>query len=118
MLMSCEQIGSFTVITVHRSRIDAVIAGNFKEQGRDLIVAAGQDCLMDLSKVSFMDSSGVGALVGLLKIAGTDYRLELCSLTPAVRNIMKLTRLDQVFRISPSVDEALRAEGLSRPGAA
>ncbi len=63
--------------------------------------------IMDMSLVEFVDSSGLGALVSVLKALGTPSSVELTNLQPRVRTMLKLTRMDQVFVIR----EAPTAEG-------
>ncbi len=64
--------------------------------------------VIDMSQVEFVDSSIIGALVGLLRrarTAGGD--VKLAALHPDVEMIFELTRLQRVFRILPSVEEAV-----------
>ena len=59
----------------------------------------GRDIILDLSGVTAIDAAGIGALVSL-RAAGTHLRLVAPSL--AVRQVLRLTRLDSVFEISRS----------------
>ena len=64
--------------------------------------------IVDLSGVPYMDSSGVASLVKLLsrtRKSGTE--LKLVAPTVKVRSIFEITRLDSVFTIADSLDEAL-----------
>lgn len=64
--------------------------------------------VLDMAQVQFVDSSIIGALVGALRrahAAGGD--LKLAALTPEVEMIFEVTRLQRVFRILPSVEEAV-----------
>jgi anti-sigma B factor antagonist len=63
---------------------------------------------IDLNECEFMDSSGLGAIIGGLKVArqaGGDLRI--ARLTPQVRTVLELTNLDRVLRPYESVQEAL-----------
>lgn len=64
--------------------------------------------LLDLEGLSFIDSSGLAALVAAFKAAteagGT---LKLARLAPQVAQVFSLTRLDRVFEISAGSEEAL-----------
>ena len=65
--------------------------------------------VFDMSRVEFIDSSTIGALVGFMRkarAAGGD--VKLAGLTPDIETIFELTRLQKVFQIHGSVDEALR----------
>jgi len=64
--------------------------------------------VVDLEKVSYMDSSGLATLVEAMKIAkGSGTNLVLCSMGERVRAIFEIARLDQYFSIVDSLDAAL-----------
>ncbi len=64
--------------------------------------------IVDLAGVSYMDSSGVASLVKLLSRVRRDkIDLRLAGLTPRVRNVFEITRLDTVFDLYPGVQEAM-----------
>ena len=63
--------------------------------------------MLDLGKVDFIDSSGLGAIVAAMKQLGAQHRLELSDLNENVDKVFRLTRMDTVFRIHTSVGEAL-----------
>lgn len=72
-------------------------------QGRPHIV-------VDMSGTTFMDSSGLGALVAGLKSARQGGgNLRIAGLTPQVEMVLKLTNLDRVLRPYPSVEDAFGA---------
>jgi anti-sigma B factor antagonist len=71
-----------------------------------------QDVLVDLSAVTYIDSSGIASLVEALQWAkrrGSDLRLVAVS-AQAIR-VFELARLDKVFSIHPTIDAALAAAG-------
>lgn len=72
-------------------------------------IAGGIDRLViDLSRVDFIDSFGLGILVGALKrMAGSDGRLVLVLTEPRILKVFEITGLDSVFVIRESVDSAL-----------
>ena len=64
--------------------------------------------IVDLSGVPYMDSSGVASLVKLLsRTRKGGIELKLVAPTVKVRSILEITRLDSVFTIADSLDEAL-----------
>jgi anti-sigma B factor antagonist len=91
------------VIRVNDTRIDAAGAIDFKERMREFIQDDGTRVILDLSNVTFIDSSGLGAVVAVRKSLGPDRPLELASLTPAVEKVFRLTRMDSVFPIHANV---------------
>jgi len=64
--------------------------------------------VVDLSNVSFIDSSGLATLIealrGITKYGG---KLRLVGLTPAVENVFRLSNLSSIFEIHDTRDEAL-----------
>ena len=64
--------------------------------------------VIELSGVSYMDSSGVATLVEAMQLSRKkDTRLVLCCMTDRVHSIFEIARLDQVFRIVPDIESAL-----------
>lgn len=91
-------------LTVHvlEDRIDAASAIQFKERMRDITQGSGSRVILDLSLVQFLDSSGLGAVVAVMKLLGPDRKLELAGLTQTVEKVFRLTRMDSIFTIHPS----------------
>lgn len=95
------------VVTVDADRIDAAMAIRFKEAMRSATDDGPDRVILDLSTVDFVDSSGLGAIVAAMKQLGDGRRLDLAGLTPTVEKVFRLTRMDSVFRLYPSLDDAL-----------
>jgi anti-sigma B factor antagonist len=97
------------VVRVHESRIVADVAPQFKESLIGYVTSGSKNIVLDLSEVTFIDSSGLGALIGSLKAVGNDGQLVLCGARDAVVNMLKLTRMDKVFHIFGTPEEAAAA---------
>jgi anti-anti-sigma factor len=77
----------------------------------DLVGAGSSKIVVDLSSTEFIDSSGLGALIGGLKsarVAGGDLRI--AGVTEPVRRVLKLTNLDRVLRDHPTPESAFDGE--------
>lgn len=94
-------------VLVMEDRIDAACAIQFKERMRDLTQTADGRVVLDLARVMFLDSSGLGAIVAVRKLLAPDRVLELSSLTPTVEKVFRLTRMDTIFTIHPSHEVAV-----------
>jgi anti-sigma B factor antagonist len=94
-------------VLVMEDRIDAATAIQFKERMRDVTRDGPVRVVLDLARVQFLDSSGLGAIVAVKKLLGPDRVLELSSLTPTVEKVFRLTRMDSVFTIHPSLEVAV-----------
>jgi anti-sigma B factor antagonist len=104
-----QRQGDVTVIRFD-GRLDFLSAGDVRSRFSEAVLAGGRRLVVDLAKVTFIDSSGLGALVGGLKAArqaGGDLRI--ASPSAQAQSLLKLTSLDQVFRAHPTVDDALTA---------
>ncbi|WP_339769428.1 STAS domain-containing protein [uncultured Pseudosulfitobacter sp.] len=109
MELSSKTEGQVHIVTVLSTRIDAAVAIEFKDamraetdNGPDLVV-------LDLSSVAFIDSSGLGAIVAAMKHLAPQRKLALAGLTPPVDKVFRLTRMDSVFSLFPTLDDARSA---------
>ncbi|HEY5623052.1 MAG TPA: STAS domain-containing protein [Gammaproteobacteria bacterium] len=109
--MKLEDIrcGNAVIVRPLEARLDAAAAPHFKASVVTMIQAGEQTILLDLSEVDFIDSSGLGALVSLLKRMSPAGTLAVCGLRSAALNMFRLTRMDKVFPIFSSRAEALTA---------
>ncbi|MEM1341525.1 MAG: STAS domain-containing protein [Pseudomonadota bacterium] len=108
--------GPVDVVTVEEDRIDAAVAVDFKDAFRSLTTDREGAVVLDLNRVAFLDSSGLGSVVAVQKLLGEGRPLELAGLQPAVAKVMQLTRMHTVFSIHPTLSAALAAHG-SAPAA-
>jgi anti-sigma B factor antagonist len=99
MHFETKQEDGILVVVPLEKRLDAHVAPAFRAQLLERIDEGARHLVIDLAKVEFMDSSGLGALVSALKRLGRDGDLRVSSLTPAVRSMFELTRLNRVIKI-------------------
>jgi len=92
-----EMNNAVTTIRCH-GRLVSDTAGQLKELVKPLIAIGGR-ILIDLGGVEHLDSSGLGTLVGLKASAiNAGYcRLELVNLTPRIADLLRITKLTQLF---------------------
>ncbi|WP_449727642.1 STAS domain-containing protein [Cellulomonas avistercoris] len=105
--MTTEDVGARTVVHVS-GEIDVASADRLRERIAVLLADGRTDLVVDLTAVTFMDSTGLGLLVGTLKrvrIAGG--RLELVVDSERLLKVFRITGLTQVFTIHGSLDSAL-----------
>ena len=108
MQVTASQIGTTLVVVVEERRIDAAVAVRFKDRMLELTQHPAKRIVLDLAKVEFLDSSGLGAVVGSMKQLGRDRKLDLAGLTPTVDKVFRITRMDRVFQIYNDVEAALQ----------
>lgn len=88
--------------------IDLNTSNAFQQDLLELLDKSPERIVVNLSGVSYMDSSGVASLVKLLsRIRRTNGSLVLYGLTDRVRGVFEITRLDSVFEIRADEQEAL-----------
>jgi len=107
MQLSSTRSGDLQIVKVEESRIDAAIAIQFKDSMRAEMSEDVKRVVLDLRDVAFIDSSGLGAIVATMKHLSQGQKLDLAGLSPAVDKVFRLTRMDSIFAIYPSVDAAL-----------
>ena len=109
MELSSQQNGDLQIVSVHSARIDAAVAIEFKDAMRQATDGGSPTVILDLAQVDFIDSSGLGAIVASMKHMGQDRSLVLAGLTPTVDKVFRLTRMDSVFGVFPTLETALDA---------
>ncbi|SDH13342.1 STAS domain-containing protein [Alloyangia pacifica] len=94
------------VIGVRETRIDSAVAIQFKDTMRETLSPAARRVILDLSEVEFIDSSGLGAIVAAKKSMAPGQQLDLAGLMPMVDKVFRLTRMDTIFALYPTLAEA------------
>lgn len=87
--------------------LDAFSEPTFRKVMTKCVEEGPKNLILDLSKIDFVDSSGLGALVQIFKKAQTDGgTLQIVS-NARVSQTMKMVHLDQFFTLRPSIEEAI-----------
>ncbi|MCY7333785.1 MAG: STAS domain-containing protein [Pseudanabaena sp. CAN_BIN31] len=82
--------------------IDNAGGTQLRREVSELIELGIETILIDFTNITFMDSSGLGALVDILqRVRKNESELYLCSLNDQVQIIMELTKMDKVFNLLP-----------------
>ena len=88
---------------VASGEIDLASSPELRDELQGLLDAGVRSLVIDLSAVSFIDSSGLGVLVGVLKRmddeTGSGANLRICGLTGPVRKVFEITGLHELFVI-------------------
>ena len=93
--------GGPVTLEILAERLDAAVAGDFREGVCATIAEGHTSIILDMSAVEFMDSSGLGSLVGCLRDLGPQRSMVLKGITRPVERLLKLTRVNRVFEILP-----------------
>ena len=86
--------------------LDGTKAGHFRQEISNLVESDVDIVLIDFKDVTFMDSSGLGALVLALKtVRAAGGKLFICSVNEQIKMLFELTSMDRVFEIYPSRED-------------
>ena len=86
--------------------IDSTKTTSFRQDISEQVNAGADVVVIDFKEVTFMDSSGLGALVLALKtVRAAGRKLVICSINEQIKMLFELTSIDQVFRIFPNREE-------------
>ena len=103
-----EEIDDQTHVIELGGEIDLYTAPEFKERMVQLIEGGKKQIVVDLSKATFIDSTTLGVLVGGVKrLRPAGGGLALVCTDQNITKIFEITRLDRVFPIHATRDEAL-----------
>lgn len=105
--LATRTVADHTVLEVG-GEVDVYTAPRLRERLVELIDGGGRYVIVDLGRVDFLDSTGLGVLVGALKrlrTAGGTFAL-VCDKEPLLK-IFRITALDQVFPLYPTVEAAV-----------
>jgi anti-anti-sigma factor len=94
-----EALGVDVTTFLCHGRLTSESASKIKEAVKPLLGEGGRHIIIDLGDVNYLDSSGLGALVGL-KVSALNKglcRLELANLTPRVKELLSLANLTKLF---------------------
>ena len=103
MLQVSKLPSDIVVVTPSTQRLDASMAESFKSEIKQIVDGGSRHLVIDFSDVQFMDSSGLGALVGSLKYMGAGGVIEIAKPCEAVNKVLRLTRMNKVFTVRASL---------------
>ena len=107
--LDTKAVGDHTVVLVG-GEIDVYTAPQLREKLIDLVGAGHYHLIVDMERVDFLDSTGLGVLVGGLKrVRAHDGSLQLVCTQERILKIFRITGLTKVFPIHASIDDAVNS---------
>lgn len=106
-MLSIETIDGILIVRVEERRLDASKAPAFKDEVNQALGEGVTRLVLDLGQVEFIDSSGLGVVVSVLKRLGPSGNLAIANANSAVRRLFSLTRMDRVFTLYDSPQAAV-----------
>jgi len=96
-----EEDGGVPVLSV-RGEIDVYTSPEFRRELQNLVGLDTRTVVVDFSAVDFIDSSGLGVLVGALKrMREQEGRIVLRGMTPSTKKVFDITGLTDLFSVEP-----------------
>ncbi|WP_189170650.1 STAS domain-containing protein [Pilimelia anulata] len=109
LALTTRTVGDHTVLEVG-GEVDVYTAPRLREELVRLIDSGTRRIVVDLGRVDFLDSTGLGVLVGAMKkLRAADGTFGLVCAKEPLLKIFRITALDQVFPLYDSVDAATSA---------
>ncbi len=110
MNINTEKVNDVVVIRLEGKLVIGEPVEKFRNALDSLIKEGNKKFVIDLSKVDYMDSTGLGELVRAYTTAKKhDGELKLASMTAKIKDLMTMTKLLTVFENYESVEEAIKS---------
>ena len=101
--------GDVLIVEVLEPRLATNAAHDFGEQLNHLIELGHHRVVLNVQRVRFIDSSGLGIIVMLQRRLAEGGEIAIVSNQEAVLNVLKLTRMNKIFRIFSDEASAVAA---------
>lgn len=109
-----HDVDGWTVVAP-AGEIDVSGAPQLRERLTELVAGGAHRLIVDLESVDFIDSTGLGVLVGALRRArSVDGDLRIVCTNSRILKVFDITGLDEVFLVADSVDDAAAASSGER----
>ena len=102
-----ELYDNYVVARPRDSRLDSIAAPEFRKTVLELSEKHGLQIVVDLDEVEFMDSSGLGAIIGCYKATQDSGGMLLCNVCDNVKEVFTLTHMDRIFEINDDLDACI-----------
>jgi anti-sigma B factor antagonist len=109
MKIDTEHVGGILIMLVVSESLDAGNVEEFRKLALPLL-SVDNRAVLDMSNLNFVDSAGLGSILACLKaVRQQQGELKLCALSRPVQALFEMMRMQKVFSVYGSRDEALRS---------
>jgi anti-sigma B factor antagonist len=109
-MISIEKRDKIDIITFTVDRINALITEDLRDEISKVFRNGSSKVIISLKNVKYIDSSGFGCLLSIMKTARNNYcTLKFASPEPAVMEVLKTLYLNTVFEIYDDLDQCVRS---------
>jgi anti-sigma B factor antagonist len=108
-MLKIEKINNITVVKFNNiDRFNALITEPVKEDLKSFFNTPGTRMILNLEGIKYIDSSGFGVFLSLLKTAANNKGVfKICGISNEVMELFKLLQLHNVFTLYADLDECL-----------
>lgn len=107
MAVKIDAKGALTICRVD-GEIDITSSPGMKKAFDKLIATKAPKMVIELSQVTYIDSSGLATLVEILKgMRSYGGKMRLAGMSPKIKSLFEITKLDKLFEIMASEEEAV-----------
>ena len=86
--------------------LDIFSSPNFKEKVVNAFESRNSDIMIDLEKLEYVDSTGLGALISILRnLKEKDYKIYIDNIKPNIKKLFLITELDKLFIIRSEIND-------------
>lgn len=108
MKFSIDKQEKYSLITLEEDKLDSTLSPQLKSEFVTLNAEGVRNIILDLSKIRFSDSSGLSAILVANRLcSGEEGIFVLTGLSEHVTKLIKISQLDTVLTILPTVQEAI-----------
>jgi anti-sigma B factor antagonist len=98
--LETKKMGHCMLLKPLNKSIDSTVSTDFKSRVVDLIKQGNNHFLLNLSNVNFVDSSGLGAMISIMKtLALNNGKIVFCQINDPVMNLLDMTSMNKIFKI-------------------
>ncbi len=110
-MLKTEKINNVNVVKFNDiDRFNALIVEPVKEQLKSFFNNPDTRLALDLEGIKFIDSSGFGVFLSIMKTAKTNHgQFKICNIRPEVLELFKLLQLHNVFELYDTQEECLKS---------
>lgn len=113
MKISIDEKYQVAIIKLIGNLVGGENAQLFRDNLYKLIKEKKKNVVVDMSDIKFMNSSGIGILIsGYTTLKNADGNLKLAHISDKIQGVLSITKLNQVFDIYDTVDEAIKSSDL------
>lgn len=107
MRIDAEIRDGVLIVRTCEERLDSSVTDGFISEISVRLNEEVSSMILNLGSVDFIDSSGLGSIVLVLKRMGDGRSIAICNASNIVRQMFKITRMDRIFQIFDDEEQAL-----------